>query len=151
MTVTAEKTRLTNLEIGHAEVWSTTMEDRPGALAEKLSALAEGGANLQFVNARRDTSQPGVGVVYVAGLEGAAQTKAAKQAGFTKAADMGALRIEVADKPGVGAAICRTIGDAGISLRGLCAGIIGRKCVIHAAFDSVADAKKAMKILSSGK
>ncbi len=37
------------LKATRVDVWTATVEDRPGGGAEKLEALAEGGANLEFV------------------------------------------------------------------------------------------------------
>ena len=35
------------------EVWAASLEDKPGALANKLSALAEAGADLAFTIDRK--------------------------------------------------------------------------------------------------
>jgi hypothetical protein len=45
------------------ETWAAPLEDKPGGLAEKLSALADAGVNLEFVIARRASDKPGTGVV----------------------------------------------------------------------------------------
>ena len=138
-----------NAEIAQIEVWSATLEDKPGSLAAKLEPLTNAGASLQFVIARRHTHEPGTGVVYVAPLTGAGQTKAATQAGFSKTTELAALRIDAADKPGLGVAIAKAISDAGINLRGLSGVAIGKKAVAFLAFDSKEDAKKAMKTLKA--
>ena len=39
--------------ITKVDVWAGTIDDRPGGLAEKLEALANSGASLEFVIARR--------------------------------------------------------------------------------------------------
>lgn len=129
------------------EVWSGAIPNKPGGLAAALAALAEAGANLSFVLARRQSHKPEEGVVYLTPIQGAAQQKAAKAAGLARAADLSALRVEGADKPGVGAAITKTLAGAGINLRGLSAVGVGRKFVAHIAFDSAADARKAAKLL----
>ncbi len=66
------------LKITRADVWASTIEDRPGGLAEKLAALAEAGAQLEFVIARRASERPSTGVVFLTPLKGAAQLRAAK-------------------------------------------------------------------------
>jgi len=37
------------LDVVREDVWAVGIEDRPGDLAEKLEALAQAGANLEFV------------------------------------------------------------------------------------------------------
>jgi hypothetical protein len=131
------------------DVWSAELEDKPGSLASKLEALARAGVSLEFVIARRHSDQSGTGIVYVTPISGAGQTRAAKQASFNKATELAALRIDVADKPGMGAAITKALAAKGINLRGMSAEATGRKAVAFLAFDSKDDARKAMKILKS--
>src|SRR6476469_3752805 len=52
------------LKATKAEVWAATIEDRAGGAADKLEALARGGANLEMLLARR-TEQPGQGDIFV--------------------------------------------------------------------------------------
>jgi len=134
-------------KIGKVDVWAGEIADRPGALNEKLEAVAKAGANLEFVIARRMADKPGFGMVYVAPLKGARQAKAAMEAGLAKATSMNSLRFEGPDKPGLGAKMTKAITDAGINMRGLSSAAIGRRCVVYLAFDSDADSKKAAQIL----
>jgi len=133
--------------IDKVDVWVGSMEDRPGALAEKLAALAGKGVNLQFVIARRAPDKPGTGVVFLAPVTGAAQTKAAKAAGLVKSAHLRSVRVEGPDKPGLGATIACALAEGGINLRGLSAAALGKRCVVYIACDSNADAGKATKVL----
>jgi hypothetical protein len=71
------------LKATKAEVWAATIEDRAGGAADKLEALARGGANLEMLLARR-TEQPGQGVMFVTPVKGAKAVKAAQEAGFGK-------------------------------------------------------------------
>jgi len=87
-------------------------------MAEKLGTLAAGGVNLEMIVARRMRDQPGQGLVLVAPIAGAAQSRAAKNAGFTKAEQMHSLRLEGGDKPGLAAQISQTLAQAGINLKG---------------------------------
>jgi hypothetical protein len=41
----------------------------------------------------------------------------------------------------------QALAQAGINLRGLSAAAIGRRCVVHLALDSAADAAKATRVL----
>jgi hypothetical protein len=135
------------VEISKVDVWAVEIPDRVGGLAEKLEALAEAGASLEFVIARRKPEKPGTGVVFLAPLQGAKQAKAAEGAGLSKATNLHSLRLEAPDKPGLGAKITRAVAEAGVNMRGLSAAAIGSRCVVYFAFDSDADAKKATAIL----
>ena len=44
------------LTVGRVTVWAASIDDRPGGLAERLTALADAGANLEFVISRRARS-----------------------------------------------------------------------------------------------
>jgi hypothetical protein len=135
------------LEVTRADVWAASIEDRVGGLAEKLAALAEAGAQLEFVVARRASERPGTGVVFLTPLKGAAQIRAAKKAGFEKTKSLHSLRVEGPDRPGLGAKMTQALAQAGINLRGLSAAAIGPRCVVHMALDSTADAAKASRVL----
>jgi hypothetical protein len=128
-------------------VWAGSIEDRPGGLAEKLAALAEAGAQLEFVIARRASEKPGTCVVFLTPLTGAAQIRAAKRVGLEKTKSLHSLRVEGPDQPGLGAKMTQALAQAGINLRGLSAAAIGRRCVVHLALDSAADAAKATRVL----
>jgi hypothetical protein len=80
-------------------------------------------------------------------LKGAAQTRAAKKVGFGRTESLHSLRVEGPDKPGLGAKMTQALAGAGINLRGLSAAAIGKRCVVHLAFDSAADANKAARLL----
>jgi hypothetical protein len=134
-----------NFKVAKVDVWAGEIEDRPGTLAEKLEALENTGANLEFVIARRD--QPGKSVVFLAPLKGAAQTRAAKQAGLAKAASLYSLRLEGPNRRGLGALITRALADAGINLRGLSAAALKRSHITYFAFDRAEDARRAGPIL----
>ncbi len=138
------------VEISKVDVYAGEIEDRPGGLAEKLQALADAGADLEFVIARRqhDThEQGGKGLVFVAPLKGAKQTGAARKAGLSKTDSLHSLRLLGANKAGMGARVGRVIAEAGINMRGLSAAAIGNKAVVYFAFDSDADARQAAKAL----
>ena len=131
--------------IDRVDVWVGAMKDRPGALAGILDALANAGANLEFVIARRD--RKGTGLVFVAPIKGAGQCKAAKGVGLGKAPSLQSLRVAGPDKPGLGAQITCALAEAGINLRGLSAAAQAKKNVVYFAFDSREDSNKARRIL----
>jgi hypothetical protein len=135
------------VRVERVDVWVAPIEDKPGALAAKLGALSVAGANLQFLLARRKGEEPGLGVVFLTPLKGAAQMRAASSAGFNKVERVQAVRVEATDKPGLAAALTQKVADAGINLRGFSAAAIGKTALLYLGFDNAADAAKAAKLL----
>lgn len=135
------------LKVTRVDVWAATIKDKAGGLAEKLAPLAQSGANVEFVIARRAPDKPGKGVVFLTPLAGAAQLRAAKKAGFSKSKSLHSLRIEGTNKSGVGAMITEALAAAGVNLRGLSAAAISKRFVAHLALDKATDVAKAMRIL----
>ena len=133
------------IKVTRVDTWAATIKDKPGGLAPKLAALAQAGANLEFVIARRD--KPGKGVVFITPVKGAAQCRAARKAGFKKSKSLHTVRVEGPDKRGRGAKMTAALADADLNLRGLSAAAIGKKFVSHIALDTAADATKAARIL----
>lgn len=131
------------LTVSRQPVWSAEIDDRAGALASKLTTLAEAGADLSFVTARRRSGEPSRAKIYIASLRGARQQRAAEQAGLARTNDLHMLRVEGTDRPGLGATLTQALAMAGISLRGLSAVAIGKRMVVMLAFDTSADAARA--------
>ena len=133
------------MSVSRTEVWAATIDDRPGGVADKLKALAEAGANLGMILARRTPEQRGHGVVFVTPLKGRKQIKAAEAAGFQKTETLHSLRVETADRPGFGAKLTRAVADAGVNLRGVSATALGKRCAVYV----VADTAKQLARVSS--
>ena len=136
--------------INKMDIWSGEIADRVGGLAVKLDPLADAGANLDVVIARRQPHQPGQGVVFLGPVTGARAQKAAAAAGLSKTADLAALRVEGPNKAGECRRIARLLADAGLNLRGLSAASLGNKFVAFLAFDTAADAASASRVLRGG-
>jgi len=139
------------LKVTKAEVWAVTLEDRAGGAADRLEALAKGGANLEMLLARRTSEQPGKGVMFVTPIKGAKAVKAAQAAGMGKPENIHSVRIEGGDKPGLGSKIARALGDAGVSFRGMSAAAMGKKFVSYVACDSAEDQARAISALKKAK
>ena len=135
------------IKVSRQEVWSVIIDDRAGAVADKLEALAKAGANLELVFARRRPEQPGSGIIFAGPIKGAKVTRAAQEAGFAKADNMFGVKVEGGDKPGLGAKITRAIAEAGVSFRGISAHAIGTKFISNIVVDSDEDAAKASAAL----
>ena len=134
------------LKASKADIWAVSVDDRAGGVADKLETMAKAGASFEMVFARR-TDEPGKGVMFVTPVKGAKAAKAAQAAGFGKPQSIHSVRIEGGDKPGLGAKIARTLGNAGVSFRGISAMVIGRKFISYIACDSAEDAAKAIAVL----
>ncbi|NUQ49540.1 MAG: ACT domain-containing protein, partial [Phycisphaerae bacterium] len=93
--------------ISKVEVYAADLRNQPGMLARVLEALANAGADLEFIVARRVTGN--TARVFMAPLKGARQLRAAADVDVRRAAGMHALRIEAADRPGFGAALTRRL------------------------------------------
>jgi hypothetical protein len=131
------------LSVHRTDVWAATIDDKPGGLAEKLGALADAGANLGFILARRTPEQRGQGVVFVTPLKGAKQIKAADVAGFQKTESLHLLKVDASDKPGLAANLAKAAAQSGVNLRGVCGAVMGKRTVIYLAVDT---AKQAVKV-----
>jgi hypothetical protein len=136
-----------SLTVTRVDVWAASIEDQPGGLAGKLAPLAEAGADLEFVIARRAPDKPGTGVVFITPLEGDAQTQAAAGAGFAVAQSLHSVRVEGDNAPGIGAQLTKKLADAGINLRGLSAAVIGQRFIMYLALDTAEDAEKVAGLL----
>jgi len=135
------------LTITRVNLWAASLEDRPASLAEKLEALHQAGANLEFVMARRALEEPGKGVLFVATVKGAAQTRAATKAGFYRTEALHSVRIEGPDAPGMAGKVTRCIAGAAINLRGFSAAVLGKEFIAYLALDDEEDARKAVRVL----
>lgn len=135
------------LKATKADVWAVSIDDRAGGVADKLEPLAKAGASFEMVLARRTPEKPGKGMLFVTPVKGAKAARAARQAGMGTPSSIHSVRIEGADRPGLGAKIARALGDAGVSIRGLSGVAIGRKFVSYVACDSAGDQAKAIAAL----
>ena len=136
-----------NVIVEPEEVWAASLEDKPGALTNKLTALAEAGAELDFIIARRAPDKPGTGVVYVTPLRGDRETEAAGELGFAATNRLHSIRVEGQNERGIAAKLTQVVAKAGINLRGFSAAAIGTQFVMHLAFDKAEDAQKAIALL----
>lgn len=129
------------------EVWVASVEDKPGALGNKLAALAEAGADLDFIIARRSPEKPGTGVVFVTPLRGDQEIEAATEEGFTVSSHLHGVRVEGTNEPGVANKVTQKVGQAGLNLRGFSGAVIGTQFILHLAFDTAETAQKAIALL----
>jgi len=138
-----------DLIVERVDVWAASIKDQPGGVANKLTALAEAGADLEFIVARRSPEKPGAGVVFVTPLRGDREIAAAGQVGFTSASGLHSVRVEGPNEPGIAAKLAQELAKAGINLRGLSAAVIGTRFIIYLALDTGDDAAKAVDVLKA--
>lgn len=137
-------------EITMVDVWTAELEDRPGALSEKVEALQRAGANLEFAILRPSAAvMSSMGLLFVAPIVGREQTKAAEEVGLEKDASLHALRIVGPDSPGLLAGIARTLADARINIAALWAAALGERSALYIRFRSNAEAKRAAQLLTA--
>jgi hypothetical protein len=136
-----------DLIVERVDVWAASIKDEPGGLAQKLGALREVGADLDFILARRAAEKPGTGVVFLTPLRGDAEVAAAATLGFNVTNSVKAVRVEGENRPGVVGTLAEKLAAAGINLRGLSAAVIGPRFMLYIGLDTSADAEKAFSIL----
>ncbi|EEA01027.1 amino acid-binding ACT domain protein [Burkholderia sp. H160] len=136
-----------DLLVERIDVWAATIEDRPGGLAEVLSALRDAGADLQFIVSRRTPEAPGKAVVFLAPLQNDREIRAASQVGFNVTPSLHSVRVMGTDRPGIIAELTQKFAAEGINLRGVSAAAIGTQFVAYLAMDSLDDTVRAIGIL----
>lgn len=135
------------LKITKTNVWAAEIQDQPGGLAKILTVMAEAGADLECVIARRQPDKPGAGVAFITPLKGRKQLGAGATLGIQETKRVATLKVEGTDRAGLGARVARAVADAGVNLRGVSAAAVGRRFVAYLGFDNDADAKKAATAL----
>lgn len=138
MAVTVKKVKL----------WRREVMDTPGSLAATLEPLAGAGADLQTVLGRGAaiTGDGSAATIAVHPIVGKKAVAAAQQAGFSEW-PVAALMVEGDNRLGLGYAIARALGDAGINLAFVAAQVIGRRFAALFGFENAADAGRASAII----
>jgi len=131
------------LSVSKMDVWAVSVDDRPGALKEKLEGLAVAGADLDFIVLRRDHKEPGKSLVFVTPLTSDRQTCAARKLGFKPADTLHSLYVRGPDVPGIGYRLTSALASEQINIRGVSAARAGKEFVMCLSFDSAADLLKA--------
>lgn len=131
------------------QVWSGDISDRPGAAAAKLELLARAGADLEFVFTRPKRTDPDASVIFLAPIEGPAQSEAARRVGLEPARDIAMLCVEGENRPGMGYELMSRLAVAGINLRGLSVSTVNHQFAAYLAFDNADDATMAIQLLAS--
>src|SRR5687768_14901950 len=132
------------LQVSTVQVWAREIDDRPGALADVLRAVAEAGGNVECVIARREANTPGKGQVFVTlGKGRSGQDATAAAAGLGRVDDVVTLRVQGPDQPGLGGRVTGALEKAQINVRGVTTAVIGGNFVCYVGLDSAHDAQAA--------
>jgi hypothetical protein len=137
-----------DLLVEREDVWAAGVDDKPGALAAKLSALTNASADLDFIIARRSSEKPGTAVVFVTPLRGDREVRAAAAVGFAVTSRLHSVRVEGPNEPGVAARVAEAVGGAGINMRGFSAAALGTRFVLHIGVDTAEETDAVVKLLS---
>jgi hypothetical protein len=134
------------ISVKRITLWRRELQDRPGALADCLSPLAEAGTSLKVLMGYRYPGEPQRAAVEVFPVTGKRAAEAAGRGGFGEAR-IPALLVEGDDAPGLGHRMSRAVADAGINLDFVVSSVIGRRFSAVFGFAEQADADRAVPLL----
>jgi hypothetical protein len=129
-----------------AVLWRKEIDNRPGMLADILGPLAEAGADLEVVMAYRYPGSTDMAAVELQPVSGRKPIAAAKAAGLAQS-PIPILLVQGDNRQGLGHAIAKALGDAGINLSLLMAQAVGRRYSAIFGFENQADAAKATALI----
>jgi hypothetical protein len=132
--------------VKRATLWRREVDNHPGMLASTLEPLSEAGADLHVVMGYRYPGSENRSAIDVHPVSGKKPATAAQTAGLTPASTP-TLVVEGDNKPGLGHAIAKAIGDAGININFLMAQVVGRRYSAVFGFESDADASRAASLI----
>jgi hypothetical protein len=128
-----------------AVLWRKEIDHRPGMLANTLEPLSEAGADLQVVMAYRYPGGTHRAAIELHPVSGRKSTAAAKRAGLSPS-PIPAL-VQGDNRRGLGHALAKAIGDAGINLSFVMAQVMGRRYSAMFGFENEEDAVKATALI----
>lgn len=128
-----------------ATLWRREVENRPGVLAGALQPLAEAGTDLQLVMGYRFPGGENA-AVEVFPVSGKKASAAAQAAGLAPSS-IPTLVVNGDNKPGLGHAIAKAVGEAGINLSFVMAQVVGQRYSAVLGFESEADLSKAAPLI----
>jgi hypothetical protein len=129
-----------------AVLWRKEIDNRPGMLADILGPLSEAGTDLQVVMAYRHPGGTDTAAIELHPVYGRKPIAAAKAAGLAQSS-IPTLLVQGDNRQGLGHAIAKALGDAGINLSLLLAQVVGRRYSALFGFENEADAAKATALI----
>src|SRR5712664_3347035 len=134
------------VSVKKATLWRGEVDNNPGMLANTLQPLAEAGADLQVVMAYRYPGGEDKAAIELHPVSGSKPNVAARAAGLAPSS-IPVLLVEGDNKPGLGHAIAKALGEAGINMSFVMAQVVGRKYAAVFGFENEADASKAATLI----
>jgi len=135
------------LNVTKVDLWSNTIDNRPGGLMTQLESLVKAGADLDLILARGPDHAAGKGTALLSPISGQRQQQAAEQAGFQRNAGLYCLRLAGMDEPGYAYRLLFALAAESLNVQELSAVTLEGQFVMYVAFDNAADADKAMNRL----
>jgi hypothetical protein len=129
-----------------AVLWRAEIKNRPGTLASTLAPLAEAGADLQVVMGYRYPGATDKAAIELHPVSGRKSTAAAKTAGLAPS-PIPVLLVQGDNRRGLGHALAKAIGDAGINLSFVMAQVMGRRYSAMFGLENEADAARATALI----
>jgi hypothetical protein len=127
-------------------LWSTEVDNQPGALAAAIEPPARAGADFQVVMGYRHPTAKDKATIEVFPIAGKKLAAAAAAAGLA-ASSIPALLVEGDNRAGLGHAIAQAIALAGINIAFFMAQAIGRKYAAVIGFETEEAARKAVPLI----
>jgi hypothetical protein len=127
-------------------LWRKEVDNKPGALGETLAVLAEARTDLQTVMGFRYPGDPDKAAIELYPVSGKKPIEAARAAGLA-ASSIPTLLVQGDNRLGLGHAIAKALGDAGINLSFVLAQVVGRKYAAVFGFENDSDAAMATTLI----
>ena len=127
-------------------LWRKEVDNKPGALADTLALLAQARTDLQAVMGYRYPGNQGKAAIELHPVSGKKAIEAAQSAGLA-ASSIPTVLVQGDNRPGLGHAIAKALGDAGINLGFVLAQVVGRKYAAVFGFENDSDAAKAIALI----
>jgi hypothetical protein len=118
----------------------------PQDARQYLQPLSEAGADLQVVMAYRYPGSENKAAIELYPVSGKKSAAAAQTAGLAPSS-ISTLLVEGDNRPGLGHAIAKAVGDAGINMSFVMAQVVGRRYSAVFGFENEADASKAATLI----
>jgi len=134
------------VSVKKAILWRREVDSHPGMLADTLQLLSEAGADLQVVMAYRYPGGENKAAIELHPVSGKKSVAAAQTAGLAPSS-ISTLQVEGDNRPGLGYAIAKAVGDAGINMSFVMARVVGRRYSALFDFENDADANKAASLI----
>lgn len=134
------------VRVTKAVLWRGDVQNRPGALADRLDSIARAGASLRVVMGYRRPGEHDRAVVEVYPIGTKKAAEAAGAVGLAPA-PLPALLVEGDDFPGLGARIARCLSTDGLNMAFLVTQVIGKRYSSVFGFESDEDTRRAAALI----